>query len=438
MRQKINLQLVGIAVLAILATTVSIILVCYSLFTAQVKDDLKAEARLLEEMGIFHDGITDALAGFDDELRITWIAEDGTVLYDNDINASKLENHSNRPEIADAMSSGRGESVRTSDTMGMNTYYYAIRLSDGSILRIARQAFNMSSIFGRVIPLIVVLLVGITALCTMLAHFLTKSIISPIEDLGENIDHIKEERIYKELKPFARTIRSQHENILAAAKSRQDFTANVTHELKTPITTISGYAELMENRMVDYETGVRFAGEIDRQAKRLSNLVNDIIRLSELDQIGEEFSFLNFDLFTVSKKVCDSMQVTAHENSISLSCEGKSLFIHGNRELIEELMENLISNAIRYNSRGGFVKVFAGLSEGHTVFRVEDNGIGIPLVDRERVFERFYRVDKSRSRKSGGTGLGLAIVKHIAMIHGAEISLDSEVGKGTCITVFFD
>ena len=211
----------------------------------------------------------------------------------------------------------------------------------------------------------------------------------------------------------------------------------MSHELKTPLTAISGYAELIENRMVDQDQQIHFAGEIRKNAARLLSLINDILQLSELDDADRPRQVQSVELFALAREVCQAMLVQAESRRIRLQCFGREAWVTGDREMLKELMENLIQNAIRYNREGGFVQVTVKESAGKAVLMVEDNGIGIPKDAQDRVFERFYRVDKSRSRETGGTGLGLAIVKHIAMLHDADITLDSDLGRGTKITVTF-
>ena len=305
----------------------------------------------------------------------------------------------------------------------------------------ATHADNAISIFLNALPVIMVIIGGIILICVFLADYLTKSIILPIkkltDSLTQNGESAKEDEVYKELKPFMKTIRAQHENILAGAKMRQDFTAGVSHELKTPLAAISGYAELIENRMVSSEQEVKFAGEIRKNSHRLLTLINDIIRLSEYDNLKDGAGMEPMDLYALAKDCAQDLTVNATKRGITFSLFGKECMIRGNQEMLRELIENLCENAIRYNNEGGKVVLFIGKEQEKAVLRVEDNGIGIPKEHQERVFERFYRVDKSRSRETGGTGLGLAIVKHIVAIHDATIQLESEVGKGTKITVEF-
>lgn len=440
MKRKINLRFVLIAVLAILATTISIIVAYYSLFQKQVKDDLKVSAKLLKDTHYFEliqiDESQIDLSTGKDELRVTWIGPDGTVLYDNDASVSELENHANRPEILEAYEKGEGESVRRSDTMNQNTFYYAVLLDNGTVLRVSVDAVSIWSVFLTTAPIILIIVLAIIIFCIALSHMLTKQLIRPIETMAANIEDTSIEPAYRELVPFANMIRQQHTDILSAAKARQDFTANVSHELKTPLTAISGYAELIENGMVGEEQEKHFLQEIRKNSDRLLSLINDIIRLSELDRTENQPAFEVIDLYDTVEECMDALTVNAQKRQVTLSFEGEHANIRGNREMIRELTDNLVQNAIRYNKENGnvLVRVTGGATPS---LIVKDTGIGIPIEDQKRIFERFYRVDKSRSKATGGTGLGLAIVKHIVEIHDAKIELESTVNVGTQITVYF-
>lgn len=338
--------------------------------------DLRLTAHLLGQSGEFTRGNAPKLQ--DPEVRITWVDADGTVLYDDEADAGALPNHADRPEIRQAMDTGEGEIVRTSDTFNMNTFYYALRLDDGTVLRLAVDARSISSVFLAAVPVLLIIAVVIFAVCLLLGHLLTTQLIAPIDDMAEHLDEPAREPVYQELEPFARKIRSQHEKILSAAQSRQDFTANVSHELKTPLTAISGYAELIENKMVDGEQQLRFAGEIRKNAARLLSLINDIIQLSELDSAQAPARVQSVELLSLAKEVCGDLEVPARQRRITLQCFGREATVMGDRELLKELLENLVQNAIRYNREGGFVQVTAKEEAGHAQWIVEDNGIGIP------------------------------------------------------------
>lgn len=440
MKKKINLRLVLISFVAILATLIGLTTIYYSLFQKQVRKDLSVSAKLLKDTHYFESSDIDPetidLSTDMDELRVTWVDEDGTVLYDNDASPDSLSNHADRPEIQEALAKGVGETVRRSDTMNKNTFYYALLLDNGTVLRVATDAESIWSVLYSALPLIGGIVVMISIVCVMLSHMLTKQLIRPIEKMANNMEDSSITPPYKELVPFANTIRQQHADILSAAKARQDFTANVSHELKTPLTAISGYAELMETHMVDAKQEEHFVREIRKSAQRLLSLINDIIRLSELDRTDQEESFEALDLAEVVSECVTNLQINAEQKNVTLEYQGSPCRIRANREMMRELADNLIQNAIRYNNEGGSVRVKVD-AQDEPEFVVEDTGIGIPKAEQDRIFERFYRVDKSRSKATGGTGLGLAIVKHIVEIHDAKITLDSEPGKGSKFTVKF-
>ena len=448
MKRKINLSLAFIALIAVLAATVGLTFVYYGLLRERVRSDLASSAEVLRDTGLLQE-VYAASSGennIDQErlsrlrntpARITWINTDGSILFDNNPDANMSENHFDRPEVQEALNTGSGVIVRNSSTMHRDIMYYALKLEDGTILRISTQARTLTSIFLTAAPIILITLAAILAVCLMLSQFLTSSILHPIERMAENLDDPIGPPVYSELKPFADKIRTQHENILAAAKSRQDFTANVSHELKTPLTAISGYAELIENHMVDEKEEEHAVREIRRNSDRLLSLINDILALSELDQADISLQLTETDLYELAGECCETMKVAAAEKQIRLLRKGSSTVVTADRNQMQELISNLLQNAVRYNNEGGTVIVSAGTENGRAFIRVEDDGIGIPEDQQDRVFERFYRVDKSRSRETGGTGLGLAIVKHIAELHDAEIRLESAPGKGTKVTVLF-
>ena len=440
MKNKINLRLVGIAILAVLATAIGITIVYYGLFQKQVRSDLAISAKLLKDTHYFESPDIDVgdidLSADTDELRVTWVDSNGTVLYDNGASVRMLQNHADRPEIRDAFEKGIGESVRKSDTMNKNTFYYAVLLENDTVLRVAVDTDSIWSVMLSSVPLIMMLILTIIAICVALSQMLTKQLIKPIETMAEKMGDSTITTPYRELVPFADMIRQQHAEILSAAKARQDFTANVSHELKTPLTAISGYAELIQNNMVDEEQQKHFIIEIRKNADRLLSLINDILRLSEMDRNGNELALETLDLYDIAVESMEALNVSADKKNISIAFHGEHCDIRGNREMIRELVDNLVQNAIRYNNENGKVWVTVKAA-GSPMLIVKDNGIGIPAADQERVFERFYRVDKSRSKATGGTGLGLAIVKHIVEIHDAKIELNSEIGKGTEITVRF-
>ena len=440
MKRKINTRLVLIAILAVLASTISTTIVYYNLFQRQIRNDLSVSAKLLKDTHYFENSDINPdnidLSTDISELRVTWVDTDGTVLYDNDASTTVLGNHSDRPEIQEAFENGVGECVRRSDTMNKNTFYYAVLLDNKTVLRVSTEAGSIWSVFLAVSPMIMLIVIIIVVVCIALSHMLTRQLIAPIEKMAQNMEDASMEPPYKELVPFASMIRKQHTDILSAAKARQDFSANVSHELKTPLTAISGYAELIEAGMVDEEKQKHFILEIRKNAQRLLSLINDIIRLSELDRTDSQSAFEKFDLNEIVSECMEALDVNAKNRQVTLEYTGEKRNICGSKEMMRELTDNLVQNAIRYNKPNGsvWVEVHGG-DQPRLV--VKDNGIGIPADEQQRIFERFYRVDKSRSKATGGTGLGLAIVKHIVEIHDAKLSLESELGQGTTITVYF-
>lgn len=440
MKRKINTRLVLIAILAVLASTISTTIVYYNLFQRQIRNDLSVSAKLLKDTHYFENSDINPdnidLSTDISELRVTWVDTDGTVLYDNDASTTVLGNHSDRPEIQEAFENGVGECVRRSDTMNKNTFYYAVLLDNKTVLRVSTEAGSIWSVFLAVSPMIMLIVIIIVVVCIALSHMLTRQLIAPIEKMAQNMEDASMEPPYKELVPFASMIRKQHTDILSAAKARQDFSANVSHELKTPLTAISGYAELIEAGMVDEEKQKHFILEIRKNAQRLLSLINDIIRLSELDRTDSQSAFEKFDLNEIVSECMEALDVNAKNRQVTLEYTGEKCNICGSKEMMRELTDNLVQNAIRYNKPYGsvWVEVHGG-DQPRLV--VKDNGIGIPADEQQRIFERFYRVDKSRSKATGGTGLGLAIVKHIVEIHDAKLSLESELGQGTTITVYF-
>lgn len=452
MKKKINLRLMSIAALAIITTLILVSAVFYDLFQKQIFADLKAYCRIIvsgeqmyEERNL-HLSVSEQieqLEAYDSavaNLRITLVDVDGSVQYDTVADVKHMDNHMNRPEIQAAFENGDGSIVRRSDTLDMNTFYYAWCMSDGRVLRVAREADSLFSVMGSVLPTLFVVASALFLACMAISHLLTKSFLKPIEELAEKMDSREEIVAYEELVPLLQTIQKQHEDIVRNAKLRQEFTANVTHELKTPLTSISGYSELIENRMATEEDMVRFAGEIHKNANRLLTLINDIIQLSELDSNAREMIYEEVNLYELAETCVEMLQMNAGKHGVVLSMDGlneTNCIVKANKQMMEEVLYNLCDNAIRYNNEGGYVRVGVNLQDDEVILSVEDSGIGIPKEHQERIFERFYRVDKSRSKSTGGTGLGLAIVKHIVAQHDAVMELESDVGKGTKITIRF-
>lgn len=304
----------------------------------------------------------------------------------------------------------------------------------------AKEADNQWSFIRSIVPVAIGIFILLIVSCILVARYLTKSLLKPVNQAATDLDHMDEIETYDELKPFMDKIHSQHQDILKSAKMRQEFTANVSHELKTPLTSISGYSELIETGLAGEENVKHFASQIHKNANRLLMLINDILRLSQLDSMEEVPQMQKVDLTDVALSCVEMLQIHAQKHEVMIT--GKNLegavFVNANKSMMEELIYNLCDNAIRYNKVGGSVWVTTGYqADGRAYFEVRDNGIGISSEDQIRIFERFYRVDKSRSKATGGTGLGLAIVKHIVEQHNAQIMMDSAVGNGTQIKVLF-
>lgn len=440
MKKKINIQFIMIAALAIVVTALSAMLVYYNILKEQVLGDLKAYAHVIELLNIDDLAVEiekDPYNPIDDDLRITLIGTDGEVLYESLLNKDEMDNHNERPEIIEAREKGEGEAVRYSATSGTHTFYYAERLQNGNVLRIGRDSVSVNRIMVNTLVIVLVIALCILFVCMGISHYLTKKLVEPIEKLATNIMLVDENNVYEEIRPFVNTIKEQHINIINNAQLRQEFTANVSHELKTPLTAISGYAELIGNGMTGKEDTIRFSNEIHSNANRLLSLINDIIKLSELDEADHQMEMEKIDLYKLAENCVQMMQVTAEKQGIKLTLQGESTMIMANKGLMDEVFYNLCSNAIRYNKPGGSVTVTVGTKDERPFLSVADTGIGIPKECQERVFERFYRVDKSRSKSTGGTGLGLAIVKHIVAQHNAALHLDSELGEGTTIEIVF-
>lgn len=535
---------------AVLASSF-IMLTLYQTYTQQLETELKTEASYLlfalarekDEPGYF--------TGFKSRNRITLVAPDGTVLYDNTAKAAAMENHGGRPEIQAALASGSGKAHRYSDTLSQETLYFAIKTDDGNILRLSNTQSSVLGLLLKMLPVLMLILLGVGILSLLMARVMARRIVSPINTL--NLDQPLENDVYEELAPLLTRMQRQREElekrmqeltenrrefaaitahmregmvflsgagdilsinesaavifgvdpkafvgkpilsinrsvalesvverasrgesaqaelrmgdrfyqlignpvdpgtgalgtvILAlditdresAERSRREFTANVSHELKTPLTSITGYAEIMKNGTARPEDMQDFAARIHDEATRLIALIEDVMRLSRLDEKGRMPEKAKVDLLTLSEAVVKRLQPLAERRDVTLSASGEHRSILGYEKILEEMVYNLCDNAIKYNRKGGSVEAVVGEEAGRVTLSVHDTGIGIPPEHQARVFERFYRVDHSHARETGGTGLGLSIVKHSAAIHGATVSLASQVGKGTSIVITF-
>lgn len=382
----------------------------------------------------------DRLAG-DSEVRYTLIDHSGAVLFDSEVaEVSALENHAGRPEVQAAFAAGQGVSTRQSETLDRQTRYFALRLDGDRVLRAAVDVPNWLGLLLLILPTLAAVCLPVFGMAAVLSFWLTRRMVQPITHMAQHLDTIEADVPYEELIPLAHTVQADRQLQADNEAMRREFTANVSHELKTPLTSISGYAELLETRMARPEDVPEFGRRIHKEAGRMISLVSDILQLSELDgQQRQNFEPAPVDLAALVRDTAANMTMNARKAYVTLqyTAPDTPLMVQGGRDLLAELTMNLTDNAIRYNRPGGHVQISCGTADGCPYLQVEDNGIGIPQDAQSRVFERFYRVDKSRSKATGGTGLGLAIVKHIAMLHGAKIDLRSTVGTGTTVRVEF-
>lgn len=440
MKRILNRRMALVAALSVCLTVLLTSCIFYGKYQAQIRDDLKMNTHILLATQEFLSYVEQKYDPGIDGLRVTVVDAGGGVEYDSNADIGHMDNHGDRPEIRQAFSEGEGYEVRRSDTLDKNTYYYARRLDDGRVLRVAREAGSLWSFLKTVFPVLVLLLFAMVAFGVVLARFLARQMIRPVEQLAINLDKEDERiRTYEELQPFMDKIHRQHRELKKSARLRQEFTANVSHELKTPLASISGYAELMETGIAGAEDVTHFAGEIHKCADRLLALINDILHLARMDTKEALPDGEPVDIGVLAADCVEMLQMQAKKHGVCLAFAdgGGACPVKGERGMLEELLYNLCDNAIRYNRPGGYVWVSVEKGEDGVLLTVRDDGIGILAEHQERIFERFYRVDKGRSRETGGTGLGLAIVKHIVEQHRAELTLSSVPGEGTCVEVKF-
>ena len=552
MKRRIYFNFLVLVLLSVLLLSASVSAIMYNTLKNREIESVRDRARLAADLLVrglefgYSDLVFSDFIIYDvNAARLTIISPDGTVLLDNKAVAASMENHSDREEFFLALANGVGESIRYSGTLRTDTYYYAIRLDDGNVLRVSKSLQNIIGVFTAVLPAIFAVALVVLLISVAVARWLTKSILAPLEVIDFDCDNAA---IYDELIPYAKKIDQQKREIAAqiaalknradtievitdnmkeglilidnaglvliannsasdifneremvrksilhicrdtefqqsvrlclsgsnteiehirsdkiyntyfspvrdddeinggvilffditerykAEKQRREFSANVSHELKTPLTTISALAEMIENGMAEKDDIKGFAGRITKQAKRLISIIEDIIRLSEFDESRLDKEYQKFDLYDLAKSVIGVLHEKAGERNITVTVSGKNQQVTANRQMIDELLYNLIDNAIKYNKDNGSVTVTLSEEIGYHKIAISDTGIGIPREHQSRIFERFYRVDRSRSKKTGGTGLGLSIVKHITEHHGGKIELESAEDAGTTIT----
>lgn len=552
MTRKIFQSIIAVVISVLLLSLALITGVLYNHFETTMLDQLRTTAQFAEQ-GVEREG----MAYFDSlharNCRVTWIAADGTVKYDNRSNPKTMENHADRQEVREAMENDSGTSVRRSSTLSEHTMYYAKRLSDGTVLRLSMSQRSVLFLMGGMLSPLVFIFLAACLLAGVLSYRVSKKIVKPLSEI--DLKHPEQVETYDELSPFLQRIaaqnreidarmaeirkqqqefsmitenmseglfvvdrnyqilsynksamqifgmdpRQEHENLLAVNRSegfrnavdsalkgrhtqenlelngrvyqiianavcqpdfaedmvgavilvldvtekeaqeqyRREFTANVSHELKTPLTSISGIAEIIRNGIVKPEDIPHFAGKIYDESQRLITLIGDIIKLSRLDENQVPMERETVDMLEMARDVVQQLSSVARKSGVTLVANGTHGQVQGVRQVLGEMVYNLCENAVKYNRAGGRVWVDVQQVADHVVLRVKDTGIGIPAAEQGRIFERFYRVDKSHSKAVGGTGLGLSIVKHGAALHHATISVSSEPEQGTEITLTF-
>lgn len=436
MRSKIQKSMMLILCIALLISYLLLTAVVYNQTFQNLQAEVEQEARYIKEaIDISGTEYLEAMDNVQQNTRVTVIASEGNVVYDSKDDELTLANHKNRTEVQEALRYGEGRDVRVSDTIKERSIYYAIMLEDGNVLRVSRTVDNVFPMFISVLPYIMVIAVIMICFATLLARWQTSRLIRPINELDLN-EPLKNE-VYEELRPLLERIDHQNKEKDAVAQMRKEFSANVSHELKTPLTSISGYAEIMKNGLVRPEDMPGFSERIYKEASRLITLVEDIIKLSRLDEERVEIEKEDVDLYELTREVCSRLSLQAEKMKVRIEVTGEPVIYNGVRPVLQEMIYNICANGIKYNKQGGKLEVWVGNTLSGKKVIVRDTGIGIPQEDIERIFERFYRVDKSHSKQSGGTGLGLSIVKHGAVLHQAEVHVESELGKGTKVEVIF-
>lgn len=552
MTKKIFQSTITVVITMLLLSFLLITGVLYQHFEQMQLNQMQSMATFVMQ-GAEEDGVDYFKDLKETEVRVTWIAADGTVLYDNCYDAAKMENHRNRQEVQEALTAESGISIRRSSTLSEHTIYYAKKMPDGSVMRLATAQSSVWFLIGGLLSPVLFIFLAACVLAGVLSYRVSKKIVRPLSEI--DLKHPEQVDTYEELSPFLQRIAMQNQeidaqmaeirkqqqefsmitenmsegllvvdrnyqllsynksavrifgisnpaavkNVLAVNRSqefreavenawkgrhtqqrlqmgeriyqvianavsdpedtedllgavilvldvtereeqekyRREFTANVSHELKTPLTSISGIAEIMKNGIVRQEDIPHFAGKIYDESQRLITLIGDIIRLSQLDENEVPLEREQVDMLELARDVVDSLQSVAQQNGILLAVHGTHGVVYGVRRVLHEMVYNLCDNAVKYNHAGGRVWVSVTAEKQTVSVSVRDTGIGIPDAQQSRVFERFYRVDKSHSKAVGGTGLGLSIVKHGAVLHHAEITLHSELEKGTEIILKF-
>ena len=436
MRLKIQKSMMVILAVTLVLFYVILSVILYNQNMSILRAEVRQEARYIcTAVDISGTEYLEQMDNIDESTRVTRIDADGSVLYDSRRDADTLDNHSGREEVKEALKNGEGEDVRRSVTVEKDLYYYAMLLDDGSVLRVSREVDSLASTALAMLPVIGGFAVLMIIFAMLLAKWQTARLIKPINEL--DLENPLDNDVYTELSPLLTAMDRQNKEKEAVSNMRKEFSANVSHELKTPLTSISGYAEIMKNGMVRPADIPVFSERIYKEARRLITLVEDIIKLSKLDEESVELEKQEVDLYDLTREIISRLAPQASQKNVRMELTGEPVKYTGIRQILDEMVYNVCENAIKYNNDGGRVTVWVGNTLEGPKISVADTGIGIPAEHHERIFERFYRVDKSHSKERGGTGLGLSIVKHGALLHGAKVSVESEPGKGTKIEMQF-
>lgn len=436
MRQKMQHSMVFVLTATLVIAYIFLTGIMYRQTVTTVEEEIHREADYISK-AVQISG-TEYLNQMDEvraNTRITWISAEGTVLYDSTEDEHTFENHKNRPEVKKAFAKGEGEDIRKSDTIGEEMCYYAEKMPDGTVLRVSRTMNSAMKSAFHILPFMIFLALIMIVTAWLLSKWQIERLIRPINTL--DLEKPLEQEMYPELQPLLERIEQSNKAKEAVAAMRREFSANVSHELKTPLTSISGYAEIMKDGLVRPEDMQHFSEKIYQEASRLITLVEDIIKLSRLDEGRVELEKEEVDLYELSREIISRLAPQAAKNRVRLELTGESVKYTGIRQILDEMIYNITENAIKYNNPGGKVSVWAGNTLQGKKVVVTDNGIGIPEDQIDRIFERFYRVDKSHSKERGGTGLGLSIVKHGVMLHHGEVYVESKLGEGTRIELVF-
>lgn len=436
MRQKMQHSMVFVLTATLVIAYIFLTGIMYRQTVTTVEEEIHREADYISK-AVQISG-TEYLNQMDEvraNTRITWISTEGTVLYDSTEDEHTFENHKNRPEVKKALAKGEGEDIRKSDTIGEEMCYYAEKMPDGTVLRVSRTMNSAMKSAFHILPFMAFLALVMIVTAWLLSKWQIERLIRPINTL--DLENPLEQEMYPELQPLLERIEQSNKEKEAVAAMRREFSANVSHELKTPLTSISGYAEIMKDGLVRPEDMQHFSEKIYQEASRLITLVEDIIKLSRLDEGRVELEKEEVDLYELSREIISRLAPQAAKNQVRLELTGESVKYTGIRQILDEMIYNITENAIKYNNPGGRVSVWAGSTLRGKKVVVTDNGIGIPEDQIDRIFERFYRVDKSHSKERGGTGLGLSIVKHGVMLHHGEVHVESKLGEGTRIELMF-